>query len=342
MAIVILQLPEVKSIEEKRPEKCPNCAGKTFQRWGGRVRKIKDPQIKEVIVYRYRCCTCKRTFRHNPKGISRAQQSERMKKLATIGWSRGLSHRGVTLILTAFGLLLSHMSCWRDVQAEGDIIQRRIQWRPARIVGIDGGWLRGEGIMVAVDMGNGQLLSVGQIDEKDMAAVTDWLFELKQKHGIGAIVTDDLAMYRTITEKLELDQQVCQFHVRRWVGRARHQLAEKLPEEWLWVLEEIKQIMEDMPPDSAKRLLQLYRKLPGNLKQGQEWSPVDELRHLLIRLSESWARYTTFFHDAAIPWTNNLSEQAIGRIKMRARTVRGYKSSSGMQNGMLVSAYCLS
>jgi transposase-like protein len=342
MAIVILQLPDVKEKEENRPEKCPYCAGVTFQRWGGRKRKIKDPQIKEVIVYRYRCCRCKRTFRHNPAGISRAQQSERMKKLAAICWSRGLSYRGVSMILTAFGLMLSHMSSWRDVQGEGAHIQGRIQWQPARIVGIDGAWLRREGIMVAVDMGDGQLLSIGQIDEKDMAAVRDWLHDLKQKHGIGAVVTDDLAMYRTITEELELGHQVCQFHVRRWVGRARRQLVEKLPEEWLWVLEEIKHIMEDMPPDSAKRLLQLYQQIPGNLKQGQEWSPLDELRHLLIRLSESWQRYTTFFHDAAIPWTNNLSEQAIGRFKMRARTVRGYKSPSGMLNGLLVSTDCFS
>jgi len=342
MAIVILQLPEVKAKEEKRPGKCLYCPGNTFQRWGGRVRKIKDPHIKEVMVYRYRCCTCKRTFRHNPQGISQAQQSERMKKLAAISWSRGLSHRGVSLILTAWGVLLSHMSSWRDVQAEGNLIQRRTQWQPARIVGVDGAWLNGEGIMVAVDMGNGQLLSIGQIDEKDAAAMREWLFELKQKHGIAAIVTDDLSTYRTIAEDLELDHQVCQFHVRRWVGRARHQLAEKLPEEWLWVVEEVKQIMEDLPPDSAKRLLQLYKKLPGNLKQDQEWSPLDELRHLLIRLSENWARYTTFFHDAAIPWTNNLSEQAIGRIKMRARTVRGYKTPSGLHHGLLVSAFCFS
>jgi transposase-like protein len=342
MAIVILQLPEVNNIEENRPQKCPYCTGDTFQRWGGRVRKVKDPQIKEVVVYRYRCCRCKRTFRHNPKGVSRAQQSERMKKLAAISWSRGLSHRGVSLILTAFGLTLSHMSSWRDVQAAGEIIQRQMQWRPARIVGVDGAWLNGKGIMVAVDLGNGQLISIAQIDEKDAPALREWLFELKQKHGITAIVTDDLSTYRPMTEDLGLDHQICQFHVRRWVGRARHQLAQKLPEEWLWVLEEIKHIMEDMPPDSAKRLLQLYQKLPGNLKQGQVWSPLDELRHLLIRLSESWSRYTTFFHDAAIPWTNNLSEQAIGGFKMRARTVRGYKSPSGMHNGLLVSAYCFS
>lgn len=342
MSIIIIRLPEVKEIEEKRPEKCPYCSGKTFQRWGGRVRKIKDPQIKEVIVYRYRCCGCKRTFRHNPTGITRAQQSERMKKLAAISWSRGLSHRGVSLILTAFGIMMSHMSSWWDVQGEGEMIQRQLRWQPARIAGVDGAWINGEGIMVAVDMGNGRLISVGKIDEKDAPALRRWLSDLQQKHGITAIVTDDLSTYRPITEDLGLGHQVCQFHVRRWVGKARHDLSTKLPEEWLWILDELKHIMEDMPPDSARRLLQLYQQLPGNWKQGQVWSPLDELRHLLIRLSESWDRYTTFFHDAAIPWTNNLSEQMIGKIKMRARTVRGYKSPTGLQNGLLVSAFCFS
>jgi hypothetical protein len=118
--------------------------------------------------------------------------------------------------------------------------------------------------MVAVDMGSGQLISVGQIDEKDAAALRKWLFELKQRLGIAAIFSDDLSTYRPMAE--ELDHQVCQFHVRHWVGSARHQLTEKLPEEWFWVLEEHKFIMEDMPPDSAKWFLRLYQKLPGNLK----------------------------------------------------------------------------
>jgi hypothetical protein len=34
-----------------------------------------------------------------------------------------------------------------------------------------------------------------------------------------------------------------------------------------------------------------------------------------------------------VPATNNRSEQAIGRIKVRSRTVRGYKSETGLLNG---------
>jgi len=265
-----------------------------------------------------------------------------MKQLAVICWTLGLSHRGVEAILSAFGVRLSRMTSWRDVQDRADRIRREKRWQPARVVGVDGAWLRGEGVMVAVDLGDGQPLAIGAIDEKDMAGVTRWLKRLKQEHKIGAIVTDDLGMYRSITEKLELGHQVCQFHVRRWVGKACRELRQKLPEEWLWVIERIKVIMEDLPPDGGSQLLELYKQVPGNRQHGQAYTALGDLRYLLIRVSESWERYTTFFSDAEMPWTNNRTEQAIDRMKMRARTTRGYKTESGMLNGLLVSSVRLS
>jgi transposase-like protein len=309
-----------------------------FQRWGQVTKQVKDPKMRTVKVYRYRCNHCKRTFRYYPEGITAAQQSERMKKLAVICWSMGLSHRGVSVILSAFGVSLSRMSSWRDVQVEAEQIRKQSHWKPARVAGIDGAWQHGEGVMVAVDMGDGEPLAIGYLDEKDQAAVTRWLRQLQQRHGISAIVTDDLPSYRGIVEKLGLEHQVCQFHVRRWVGRALRELESKLADEWLWLLERIKQIMEEMPNDGGRQLLELYKQLPGNLKRGQERTAVDEMRYLLIRLSESWERYTAFFYDPEIPWTNNRTEQAIGRMKIRAKTTRGYKTSQGMLNGLLVSS----
>jgi transposase len=50
MSIVILQLPDVKREAEGRPSRCPSCTGETFQRWGGRVRNIRDPHVREVVV----------------------------------------------------------------------------------------------------------------------------------------------------------------------------------------------------------------------------------------------------------------------------------------------------
>jgi hypothetical protein len=105
--------------------------------------------------------------------------------------------------------------------------------------------------MVAFDLVDGEPLAIGAVDEKDMAAVTRWLRRLKQEHKIGAIVTDDLAMYRRITDRLELGHQVCHFHVRQWAGKACWDLGQRLPEEWLWIIDRIKVIMEDLPPDGG-------------------------------------------------------------------------------------------
>jgi transposase-like protein len=339
--MIVLQLPPVKRIKNERPEQCKYCEGGIFQRWGQVSKKIKDTKIRTASVYRYRCTSCGHTFRHYPEGISPAQQSQRMKKLAVICWSLGLSYRSLTLILSAFGVSLSRMSGWRDVQAEGEQIRKKSLWKPVRVAGVDGAWVKGQGVMIAVDIGDGEPLAIGAIDEKDKAAVERWLRMLKQKHGIGAIVTDDLGMYRSIAEKLGLGHQVCQFHVRRWVGRTLREMENKLKEEWLWMLARIKHIMEELPPDGSQQLLELYKQLPGHLKRGQERTAVDQLRYLLIRLSESWERYTTFFHDPGIPWTNNHTEQAIGKMKMRAKTTRGYKTQLGMLNGLLVSSASL-
>jgi hypothetical protein len=59
--------------------------------------------------------------------------------------------------------------------------------------------------------------------------------------GISVIVTDDLVSYKVVAQKLDVEHQICQFHVRRWAGRMLHQLRDTVPKEWLWVLEEIKQ-----------------------------------------------------------------------------------------------------
>jgi len=85
--------------------------------------------------------------------------------------SLGLSHRSVALILSVFGVMVSHMSGWRDVREEGQRMHRRLKWKAARIVGVDGTWVAGKGIMVAVDLGDGELLALAEIDEKEKLAV---------------------------------------------------------------------------------------------------------------------------------------------------------------------------
>ena len=95
---IVLQLPSVKRIKSTRPRQCPHCQGETFQRWGKVRKQIKDRKIKSIWLYRYRCTSCRRTFRDYPEGLGRALQSERMKLLAVICWSFGLSYRKLEAI----------------------------------------------------------------------------------------------------------------------------------------------------------------------------------------------------------------------------------------------------
>jgi transposase-like protein len=233
------------------------------------------------------------------------------------------------------------MTVWRDVQEQEKRLGRRNQWKPVRVLGLDGayvlGWGEKRSIMVAVDLGEGQPVAVGYVNEHDPQALRRWLEPLVQRLGVSVIVTDDLALYRTIARQLNLEHQICQFHVRRWVGRALKELQNSVPQEWLWVVEEIKELITDLPPDGDRRLYALWKQVKVSRgRRSDQQTPDYQLRDLLIRLSEAWENYCAFYSDPDVPWTNNGTEQVIGRMKMRARTVRGYKTWPGMQTGLML------
>jgi len=341
MSILVLKLPDVKRKTGERPRECPYCSGETFQRWGQVVKPVRDTCCRKIRVYRYCCCRCKRTFRHYPGGTTQADQTERMRLFAGICWTLGLSHRGVSTILSGLKIELCPMTVWRDTQEQEEKLRQRNQWKPVRVLGLDGAYVLGWGdkrpVLVAVDMGEGQPVAVGYINEHDPQAVRRWLEPIIQRLGVSVIVTDDLALYRTVAKQLNLEHQICQFHVRRWVGKALKELQNTLPKEWLWVLDEIKELISELPPDGHKRLYALWKQVAVRRGKGtHHLAPVDQLRDLLIRLSEAWENYCTFYSDPKIPWTNNGTEQVIGRMKMRARTVRGYKAWPGMQTGLML------
>ena len=259
MTIVILKLPEVKE-EAERPTRCPVCKGETFQRWGGQFKKLRDPQVKRVVVYRYRCCSCRHLFRHYPAGVDQAQQSQRLRKLAALSWMLGLSYRGMAAVFDVFGVSMSRMTGWRDVQVWAEQLRKQRKWQKVRVLGVDGayvlGWGKKQKVLIAVDLGTGQPVQIGYVDEHDPQAVRRWLEPLVKQLGVSVIVTDDLVTYRVVTEKLALEHQVCQFHVRRWVGKTLKELRESVPEEYLWMIDDIKQILDDLAPEGSRRLLE--------------------------------------------------------------------------------------
>jgi transposase-like protein len=268
--------------------------------------------------------------------VDRADQTQRLRKLASLLWVLGLSLRSVSMALAAFRVPLSHMTVWRDLQEQAELVEKQRRWQQVRVLGLDGAYVQGwdkrkHPVLVAVDLGRGQPVAIGYVDEYNPQAVRRFLERLVQRLGVSAIVTDDLASFRRVTEKLGVEHQICQFHLRRWVGRMLRELKETVPKDWLWVLDEIKGLLEELPPEGSRRLYELWKQIPERrVGQGQPLSPLSQLRDLLIRLSEHWQSYRVFDWDKDVPWTNNRTEQVIGRIKMRSRTVRGYKSWPGM------------
>ncbi|MFC1923621.1 transposase [Chloroflexota bacterium] len=343
MPIVFLQLPKVKQKTESRPQHCPYCAGETFQRWGKVRKPVRDKRYRSVQVYRFLCCSCRRTFRHYPQGVDRADQTQRMRKLASLYWILGMSLRGVTIALSCFDVTLSHMTVWRDLQEQATLLEKRFRWQQVRVLGVDGMYPLAKGrkrpVLIAVDLGNGQPVAIGKVDESNPQAVKRWLEPLVKRLGVSVIVTDDLASFRVVAEKLEVEHQVCQFHVRRWVGRTLYELRETVPKDWLWVIDEVKDLLGELPPEGSRRLFELWKQIPARrVGQSGPRTPLERLRNLLIRLSEHWNSYRVFDWHKDVPWTNNGTEQAIGRMKIRSRTVRGYKSWQGMWAALLLTA----
>jgi len=341
MPIVVLQLPDVKRKTENRPQKCKYCPGETFQRWGKVKKPVRDNRCRYVFVYRYRCCSCHRTFRHHPEGVDQADQTQRLRKLASLLWVMGLSLRGVPTALAAFGVLLSHMSVWRDNQEQSEHLEKQRHWQGVRVLGLDGayplGWGKKRAVLIAVDLGNGVPVAIGQVDESNPQAVRRFLEPLVQRLGVSVVVTDDLASFRTVANKLGLEQQVCQFHLRRWVNRTLKEMQATIPPEWNWVLDEVRQLLAELPLEGSRRLFELWKQIPERRSgQGQPLSPLDQLRLVLIRLSEHWPNYRVFDWQNDVPWTNNGTEQVIGRMKIRSRTVRGYKSWQGMKAALML------
>ncbi|MBF6614996.1 MAG: hypothetical protein IVW55_17975 [Chloroflexi bacterium] len=170
--------------------------------------------------------------------------SRRLRCLAAIAWSMRLSLRGVGTIFSAFGegLRVSRMSVWRAVQEQGKARRRtaKAQQRThqVRVLGVDGAWIRlngkTTGVMIAVDMGDGQMVSMKVVDEHDPEAVCKWLKPLVQEFGVEVLVTADLTTYNTVEEQLKVDRAVCYFHMRRWVSKSLRDLEKKLAVEEGW------------------------------------------------------------------------------------------------------------
>lgn len=336
MATILLSLPDVKTEPTGRPEKCRYCGSTVLQGWGNYRKPVRDSQEKVVMTHRFFCTDCGHTFRHYPSGVSSADQTARLVRLAALMWALGLSLRQVVMIMAAFGVKLSRMSVWRDGQQIGAIMKKIRQRRVVPVLGVDGAWLRAKGaktgVMVAVDLGRGEPIDLAVIEEGDVDAVRKWLEDLVSQLGVEVLVTDDLNSYRPLVKELGLEHQICRFHSRRWIGRTLRELSPMLDSKWQEVVDQVDEIVEAMPAEGAERLCALWEKIPERHPgKGKQATALWRLRRMMIRLSDHWEKYRLYQERADVPSTNNGTERSIGNLKIRSRSIRGFKTDAGIE-----------
>jgi hypothetical protein len=94
---------------------------------------VRASRHDQVIVRRYRCLKCQRTFRVNPTGASAGPQSDTLNGLSVLLYRRGLSNQGVSDLLGSLGWFIGKSTVYSNVRAAGaHVIQVRGQWLPSQ------------------------------------------------------------------------------------------------------------------------------------------------------------------------------------------------------------------
>lgn len=110
-------------------------------------------------------------------------------------WVLGLSYRGIEGLLEVFRIRIGRMTAWRDVQGWAEQLRQRRQWKPVRVLGIDGAYVRAMGairpVMVAVDLGDGQPVAISYVEEYKPQALRKLLEPLVKQLGVSVIVSDE-------------------------------------------------------------------------------------------------------------------------------------------------------
>ena len=103
-----LILPQVRLTETAPPSICPyqGCGGSHFRLHQRVSKPLRDTVYREVLVDRYQCLRCGRTFRAYPQEVSGDQISLRVKGLGVMLYLLGLSYGATSLALEALGVYM--------------------------------------------------------------------------------------------------------------------------------------------------------------------------------------------------------------------------------------------
>lgn len=308
-------------------------------------QSVKDSVVSHVTVIRLFCKTCGYSWRCYPEGVR--DYSGRTKRLVFLGvilYSAGLSYEKCEGFLSGMvGRKLEHcVTIWRDVQAISEKLRRRDLPRTRQrrskdvtvTVGLDGTYVRVNGeeqpLLLAINMATGTTITIGLCNEWKEKELEAFVKEVARLVGVKVqnlkIVTDDLDTYKAVAQKQCLTQQVCLGHVKKNLKKRLKKLKKKLPHDMLATVGGIL----DPPQEEVLNNLALNPILWKHSKRScKAWVAY---RGIVGDLRRNWRQYTAYLTDPTLPTTNNRTEQAIGRSKIRYKVTRGFKAKTAILN----------
>lgn len=354
-----LVVPDVNETPTDRPDACRYCGHWRLHRHGTVGKPVRDHRVSQVRVQRYQCAGCGRTFRHYPGGVTAQDQSQRTVVLAAVLYGLGLSCSAGAAFLSAVGITIRRMSVWRDAQAAGEALRRRRPTGAVRVLGADETVyrVRGEEVVVgfAVDDSSGETLGFTVLYGGDAASLLDWLAPYAESMGVEVLVTDGHEAYGVVASALGLAHQLCLAHVRKAVARQIHSLRRQAANEWgteirnehlIDDLDRVWTVLSELPEDGIDTLWPLHQQYLGAAppRTGERASVGYRVRRLTLDLVEQWPklRLARARPELGLDGTNNATERAIGKSKLRSKTMRGYKSLDGMCNGIALTQWLYS
>lgn len=223
--------------------------------------------------------------------------------------------------------------------------------------------MKGREVVVGfvVEAQNGRTVGFEVLLEGDGEAFKRWLEPYAKELGAEVLISDDNDSYGMAAAELGLSQQLCIAHVRKYVAKRSNSILEQAEKEWgeqedgkLKKLEEdlgkLKELLEELPEGGEKEIGRLHRgylwAAPPTRKghQTKQATAAYRMRMLTLELWEKWPKIRLHLArpELHLDGTNNSSERAIGRSKVRYKTMRGYKSIGGMKNGIALTQWLYS
>jgi transposase-like protein len=368
---ISLIIPDVNVCPTDRPRACRYCQEPYLHGHGTLTKPVRDHKLGEVIVRRYKCLSCAKTFRHYPTGITNKDQSLRAVVLAALMYGLGLSCSTASHLLEALGVEVSKITVWRDAQEAGEALSKGR--RPAgrvRVLGADETIFKVKGREVVVgfvvDGQSGKTLGFEVLFEGDAEAFKEWLEPYAKELGAEVLVSDDNDSYSVATAELGLSHQLCIAHVRKYLKRRSKSILEQAEGEWGDQDEKYKKLEEDLDrlrgllkklaEEGGKRIGRMHREYlwaqpprrkrekEGEAKKDEKATAGYRMRMLTLGLWQKWPKILLHLRrpELGLDGTNNVSERSIGRSKVRYKTMRGYKSVEGMSNGVLLTQWLYS